>query len=173
VALLSKRLWIYTTTRDTTVPPPHDWRNPFAVSHRIGGETRSIFEGRRKYTFHPQPGGAYPISDFVQVSNGTWNDLVGLIDDGVDDQDDAMLASSLSGARFLPMPPSLARYALMYYVSSLVRYKPDQLDPRFQPEQQWLLAAFVDQARTPLLRAALTGIRNRRHMFHSPGAYRR
>jgi YaaC-like Protein len=155
-----------------SVPVGLDWRNAFAVSQRMGGETRAIFEGRRKYTFHPAPGGGYPSADFIQVSNGTWTDLIGLIDDGTDDEDDAVLGSSLSGAQFLPMPPSLARYALMYYVSSLVRYKPDQLDPRLQPEQHWLLAAFVDQARTRLLRSALTGIRNKRHLFHSPGVYR-
>ena len=155
-----------------SIPPPFDWRTFFAVSLRVGGESRLIFEGRKKYTFHPSPGGGYPLTDFVQVCNGTWNDLAGLIDDGIDDQDDAIVASSMSGAKFVPMPPSLARYALMFYVSSLVRYKPDQLDPRFQPEQQWLLSAFVDQGRTQLLRSALSGIRNLRHMFYAPSSNR-
>jgi hypothetical protein len=150
-------------------PPQTDWRNVFAVTKRANFEGPSFYESRQKITATAP---AIVGPDIVQIRNATWNNLRGYIDDGEDDVCDALLAASFSGVKLQPMPPALARYALMYYVSSLVRYKPEQLDPRVNPEQHWLLAAFVDQARTQLLRSALSGIRNVRHLFYSTAIYR-
>jgi hypothetical protein len=56
------------------------------------------------------------------------------------------------------MPASLARYAIMYYVSSLVRYKPSALDRSLRGTQAWLLDAFTYEAALPLLQNALSAI---------------
>jgi len=59
---------------------------------------------------------------------------------------DFMLSPSLLKSHALPMPPSLARYALMFYVSSLVRYRPSALDPIRHPEISWLIDLFVTES---------------------------
>lgn len=48
----------------------------------------------------------------------------------------------------LPMNPSIARYALFYYLSSLVRYKPSVLDQRKYPDFSWVFDSFCRM--TPL-----------------------
>ena len=70
--------------------------------------------------------------------------------------------------------PKLARevYALMLYVSSLVRYRPTHLDPQVNGHQAWLLDAFTQQAEIPLLEAALAGILGRPFLFYSKSAFR-
>jgi len=59
---------------------------------------------------------------------------------------DFWLSPSLMKSRALPMPPDLARYALIFYVSSLVRYRPSALDPVRHPDVAWLIDSFVSQS---------------------------
>lgn len=71
------------------------------------------------------------------------------------------LAPSLAGDRWLGMRPDLARYAAVYYCSSVVRYRPSLLHSGASNEAAWLLNAFVDEARLPLLRSAVLGVTGR------------
>lgn len=68
------------------------------------------------------------------------------------------VAPSLMKTDFLPMPGDLARYALIFYVSSVVRYKPSRVDAETGGHSTWILDAFTSESRLHLLRAALTGI---------------
>ena len=71
------------------------------------------------------------------------------------------LAPSLVSDRWLGMRPDLARYAAIYYCSSVVRYRPSLLHGGASNEAAWLLNAFVDEARLPLLRSAVLGATGR------------
>lgn len=66
-------------------------------------------------------------------------------------------AGSLLRSRWLPMPPDLARYAAMFYCSSVARYRPSMLLEE-DSGASWVLDAFVAEARIHVLRAALPGV---------------
>lgn len=59
---------------------------------------------------------------------------------------DGMLSMSLSDTSMIPFPDDIARYAAIYLLSSLVRYKPSALNARLHAEQAWYLAAFARQS---------------------------
>ena len=82
------------------------------------------------------------------------------------------MSPSLLRSRWLPIPPSLARYVLMFYLSSLVRYAPTKLDPRRQPDQAWLFDAFAGESHIPLLVNALNGMADDPVLFHPRAAQR-
>jgi hypothetical protein len=67
-------------------------------------------------------------------------------------------APSLWRAKWLPMPPDLARYAAMFYCSSVVRYRPSFVHDDPTGEAAWILSTFVMEARLLLLRSAVQGI---------------
>lgn len=71
---------------------------------------------------------------------------------------DATLGASLNLSEDLPLPASLARYMLMFYVSSLVRYNPVLVAPSEHPADAWLIDSWVDQAAVPMLIDAHQGI---------------
>jgi hypothetical protein len=112
------------------------------------------------------PPGLGPLLDDV------WNALHLIIDEPTIEAYDVLLCPSLFKSRMLPMPASLARYALMFYVSSLVRYKPSQLDPQTHARQAWILDSFTDLAAPLLIRAALSGIEQVPHFYFSEEAFR-
>jgi hypothetical protein len=82
------------------------------------------------------------------------------VGDSVTDLTEFTLSPSLLKTKAFPMPPDLARYALMYYASSLVRYKPAALDPVRQARQSWLLDSFTTETPIFLLSNALAGIKD-------------
>jgi YaaC-like Protein len=79
--------------------------------------------------------------------------------------DDCVLCPSIWNSDFVPMPASLARYLLMYYVSMLARYAPERLDMRTAAKHAWLLDAFVDQSALRLLHSFLNGISGKTELF--------
>ena len=100
--------------------------------------------------------------DIERVRSALAVDLGALLDP-VGYREAAGLSPSLLTSRMVPMPSSLATYATMFYASSLVRYKPDRVDPRSNPVQAWLMDCFVDQAALPLLQSAASGITGTTH----------
>jgi len=66
----------------------------------------------------------------------------------------------------LPMPPSLARYALIYYASSLVRYKPQFFDSTLLPNQAYLFNAISRECALPLLEDVVASVEGRWNLFH-------
>jgi hypothetical protein len=75
---------------------------------------------------------------------------------------DGIYFPPLSG---LPMTPAVARYALMYYLSSVVRYKPSILSSNRHPDYSWLLEAFVNNAPINLITNASDGVRGKWSIF--------
>lgn len=150
---------------------PANWRDIFAVTRRFIGGGFEIFQSR---TVLPRrdPGGLVWSDDYGSVAVDTWERLRAVMDFSVDTSYDALLCPSLFSSRLLPMPASLARYALMFYVSSLVRYAPSKLDPSTQANQAWLLDSFTHESRIPLLCNSLNGISGKHHFFYERGAFR-
>src|SRR4029453_17307614 len=98
-------------------------------SRRFGSGTFTFLEARKKHPSLSPVGSGLTDIDVSPVISDLWGSLRDVIDEPSVEGFDALLCSSLYKTRILPMPASLARYALMFYVSSLVRYKPSQLDP--------------------------------------------
>jgi hypothetical protein len=70
-------------------------------------------------------------------------------------------AMSLLRSKWLPMRPDLARYAAMFYCSSVARYRPSMIFGDDDGLATWILGAFVDEARIHLLRDAVRGVTGR------------
>lgn len=71
-----------------------------------------------------------------------------------------------SGSSF--MPPDLARYAVIFYLSSIVRYKPSRTTPDDPKGAKWVLDAIAEEVDVHQLRAALYGITGQLHRLTSP-----
>jgi hypothetical protein len=156
----------------TPAPAPNpQWRDVFGFSRR-SRERLTFFESRWRLPMRPLGPGRYRGSDQDAVCAATNSALIGLIDLPTDEGIDATLTPSHLRGRLLPMPAGLARYAVMFYLSSLVRYRPSQVDRAINPIQHWLMSAFADQASVHTLQSMLSGITGVWHLYHSPGAHR-
>ncbi len=146
------------------VDGPSDWQDSFAVSRRCQWPV-TFYESRARI----------PLLADGEMDPATWdivlslNSILGMT---TDEEIDAFVAPSLYRTRMLPMPPSLARYALTYYASSLVRYKPQMFDGRSFPEQAYLFDAIVRELALPMLQDVLSAIQGRPAIFQSKGSLR-
>jgi hypothetical protein len=102
------------------VAQPQNWRDIFAVSRRYSAGTFIVFEARRRHQL--QVPGSFGGADLDEVLQTVWRTFRGILDEPTIEGYDALICPSLFKTRELLMPSSLARYALMFYVSSLVRY---------------------------------------------------
>ena len=85
---------------------------------------------------------------------------------------DAWLSPSLYRAKMLPMPPSLASYAVTYYASSLVRYRPSMFDSQISPQYAYLFDALAGECAVPMLTDTLLALTKRLHFFTPDGTFR-
>ncbi len=146
------------------VAEPQEWRDHFGVSRRWPWDV-SFYESRRKVPVgrtHDEPEGARELSADIRQ-------ILGM---RTSEDYDAWLAPSLYKTRMLPMPPSMARYALTYYASSLVRYKPQMFDPASHPEQAYLFDAVSREVALPMLTDVLAAIVGQPVYFYSTGGLR-
>lgn len=74
----------------------------------------------------------------------------------------SIASPSLLRSKWVPLPPDLARYALMYYVSSIARYRPSLLATG---EARWIFSVFTTDSPLRLLAFALEGITGKHHHF--------
>ena len=150
------------------VDPPRDWRDRFGVSRRW--KSMSFYESVVSFPYTAgDDAGAFTAG--VKATGYTWSvkDLLGL---STMRTFDAWLSPSLYRTRMFPMPPAMARYAMTYYASSLVRYRPSMFDTEVSPTQAYLFDALARECAVPMLidtLSALTGIDS---LFLSPGALR-
>ena len=70
-----------------------------------------------------------------------------------------------SNASILPL--DLVRYAALFYVSSLVRYRPYVLDARFEGAQAWVMNSFMAEVPINILAGFLMGISGTNYIFES------
>jgi hypothetical protein len=78
---------------------------------------------------------------------------------------DGVLSNSLSNDSLIAFPDDLARYAAVYLVSSLVRYRPSALNATLNPVQSWYLSAFVRQCSIPALHSFVNRILDKEMVF--------
>jgi hypothetical protein len=146
------------------VDPLTNWRDVFSLSGRTAMQF-SFYQGKRHY---PRSNKSSPVldgSDIENVLNDTWQHLQAVSDASTIEGFDVLICPSLLKSELIPMPASLARYALIYYVSSLVRYKPSALDRSTRGTQAWLLDAFTNEAALPLLQNALSAIQGHPQLY--------
>jgi hypothetical protein len=143
------------------VEPPPDWRDRFAVSRRAGG--LHFYESIAIQAHTPGDEVAVAAA-FDSAAGNTWSvrDILGESPAGMWD---AWLSPSLYKTRMLPMPPSMARYALAFYASSLVRYRPSMFDSQLSPELAYFLDALTRECAVPMLTDTLAGLTGTDYVF--------
>lgn len=143
--------------------PPY-WRDHFALSRRSYIEPQ-FFESNVKVPHLPS-GEIDPATAKITMN------LQPILGMRTHEEFDAWVAPSLYAARMLSMPPSLARYALTYYASSLVRYKPQMFDSRTLPDQAYLFDAIARELALPMLQDVMAAMQGRPAYFYAPNALR-
>ncbi len=63
------------------------------------------------------------------------------------------------------MPPAIAVYGLMFYLSSVVRYKPGILDPSRHRDYVWVLESLCAASKLGLVCAAADSISGSWHSY--------
>lgn len=96
-----------------------------------------------------------------------WADFHPFIDHSTLPAWDAFLCPSLYKSQTLPMAASLARYVAMFYLSSVVRYRPDLLDDRDFALDAWFSNRLPKESAIHLLLNAISGIEGRASVFGS------
>jgi YaaC-like Protein len=147
------------------VQRPVDWRDHFGFTRRYY-EMLEVYESRQT-TPLPEPG----VMNVGAADAITWN-LKNVLSAAVEESCDAYLTPSLYKISYLPMPASLARYAIMFYASSLVRYRPAMLDAQFVPEQSYLFDAIARECALPILADVVSALEPEDQSFISPGRMR-
>ncbi len=147
-----------------------DWRELFGLTRRNLSNGFAFFQERTPVAL--PTGNSGKNLGLEACRSRCWTMLRDLLDYTADGAHDGVLLPSLFKSRNIVMPPSLARYALAFYLSSLVRYKPSQLDVQTHPVQAWAFDSFADESRLPLLQNALAGILGVPVFFYARDALR-
>lgn len=135
---------------------PSSWRDTFALSRRLFTANVSVYQSKTTFSYTDSTGTVG--RDIGAAARFLRHALHPYVNDPVKEPADFVITPSLHKRTSLPMPQDLARYALMFYVSSLVRYKPSALDPVRAASAAWLLDSFTRETPIYLLSAALGGI---------------
>jgi hypothetical protein len=153
-------------------PSPHrgTWRDTFALSKRH--LTSGFYFFQSKWTVPRLAAPNLGQIDAIQVSQLANQRLTPYVQEASEETSDGAIAGSIFKSKLLAMPSSLARYAILFYLSSLVRYDPASVDYRVSPDQAWLADAICDQSRIWILRDALSGITGNSQVFNSQSSYR-
>jgi hypothetical protein len=151
------------------VDPPPEWQQKFSMSRRFG-PWPAFYESRATFPHH---GLGSPSNDDANsaAQQDAWS-AKDILETAVAGTFDAWLSPSLYGTKMLPMPPSLARYAVTYYALSLVRYRPSMFDAQISPQQAYLFDALARECGVPMLTDTLTALTNRFTFFMPDGAFR-
>jgi hypothetical protein len=150
------------------VDAPREWRDKFAVSRRA--LTMEFYESIAAFPFVPGD----EVSRQAALRNAITHtssvkDVLGLSTDAMFD---AWLSPSLYKTRMLPMPPAMARYAVTFYASSLVRYRPSMFDTQAYPEQAYLFDALARECAIPMLKDTLSALTGTDYYFLPEAGWR-
>jgi YaaC-like Protein len=135
-----------------------EWRQEFAISPRVTFEP-VIYESREKVLSFSSN-----LPNITGARALTWQ-IKDILSPSIADGIDGQITPSLYASTLLPMPASLARYATIYYASSLVRYRPSIFDARTAPENSYLFDAIARECALPLLVDALSALEGRTQVF--------
>jgi hypothetical protein len=137
------------------------WKEIFSISKRMIRPEPVFLESKRIIT-----GASTSIDAMLAIMT----DISDVYDILVDGAADAIITPYLPNK--LVMPPSLARYALTFYASSLVRYRPSAFDADRSPEQAYLFDAIARECALPMLIDTLTQLEGRPQLFFPKGSLR-
>jgi hypothetical protein len=147
------------------IPQPGNWRDHFAISRRMPGTTFRFYQSKATV---PRLNSDTMDTKALQI---TWA-LKDILSHRTEDIYDSWVTPYLYDTRPLALPASLARYALLFYASSLVRYKPSMFDAQAYPEQGLLFDAIARECALPLLIETLVGLERRAQFFYAADSYR-
>jgi hypothetical protein len=143
-----------------------NWRDVFGLSRRAIGSGVQLFESIDT---------AQNLSSNVLNIDGanaiTWR-LREMITYPLRQSSDVLISPSLYITKWLPMPASIARYAMMFYASSLVRYRPSMFDAQLFPEQAYLFDAIARECALPILVDVLSALEGKPQLFMPEHGYR-
>lgn len=141
------------------------WREEFSLSRRAMGNP-VIYESI-DVAANPSPN----IFNDWGARAITWR-IRDILSPSVSVGADGLITPSLYTSKLLSMPTSLARYATIYYASSLVRYRPSIFDERSAPENAYLFDAIARECALPVLVDALNGLEGRTQTFYGDESLR-
>jgi hypothetical protein len=147
------------------VRPPAGWKDAFAVSRR---HARPVAFLESKVTVPLTSTGDFDSTKLHRIVD----EIRDLIHIDVSEDCDAFLSPYLYKTTKLAMPPALARYAVTYYASSLVRYRPSAFDAEKFPEQAFLFDAIARECATPMLADTFTALHRAQVVFQPTGSLR-
>ncbi len=135
-----------------------EWRHVFGLSTRARFGPPLLLESNDTHTLGGAP-------DWDAADSALRKNLMPYLDEPLSNGADALLRHGLWKSKSDPLTLFLIRYALMFYLSSVVRYKPAALDPTRQGQQAWLMDSFAREVPDNLLCGFLTGLSNRSVRF--------
>lgn len=144
------------------VQRPGNWRLYFPEV-RPRAFPATYLQGRQTFSAPPD-GASIPHGECYEFAKMAMGDAVETAMDGVGD---FLFNPSMYKSRRFPMPAFLARYAIMFYLSSLIRYRPSRLNPNREQLTVWLLEAFARQSPDYLLANGLEGIVQQNVIFNT------
>jgi hypothetical protein len=142
-----------------------NWRDHFGMSRRSVGPVK-IYESLEAVT-NPGPGQFDPKG----AATISWR-LKDIVSAPLHTSADALITPSIYKSRMLPMPASLARYATIFYASSLVRYRPSLFDAQSCPQNAYLFDAIARECALPLLVDSLAALEGKPQLFYPDDALR-
>lgn len=142
-----------------------EWRSVFAMSSRRYGRGVRLFQSKNTSS---------------TTSGLTQADINWAVEQLYDCAGDHVRPAGKAGADFwmtptiakskpLVLPLDLIRYAVIFYLSSIVRYHPATLDPNTQSAQSFLMDSVSNQVPMNLLAGMLDGITGRYSYFEPRG----
>jgi hypothetical protein len=137
------------------------WRKVFPVSHHI--TELNLYQAIQPVQRSEHK---TPYAAFWTAANQIVQAVGPYLTSSLDVKYQFLLSGTVSKSDARALPASLARYALMYYVSSVVRYKPSLLDSQYFRESTWMLDSFTHESPIHMLARASEGIRQETRTFH-------
>lgn len=150
----------------TEVP---NWRQIFALSSRVFGGTFHLYQSKQTFSLIDPGGQTKP--DFYKAVRFLEEVLGKHIAPPSREGSDFILVPTLKKSEPLLLSLDLIRYAVLFYLSSLVRYSPAALDPIDEGAQAYLMDSVANEVPSRILIDALDGISGK-HAYFVPGTYR-
>jgi hypothetical protein len=139
-------------------------RNVFALSNRATREGFQCYQSNKTFS-RTEGGKTVPSINEALLHMDFVLDI--RISECGNTQKDFWLTPTVAKSTPLTVPLDLVRYAAVYYLSSIVRYKPAALDPAKEGAQSWLMDSFAREVPQELLANTIAGIRGE-HMYFRP-----
>ena len=140
-----------------------NWRDLFAFSSRMLGNGIHIFQSKRTHSLSTPAGPRTP--DYQSAAREPTHAFGASVAPPIGQRSEFLLTHTLTKSKTFVLPLDLTRYASMFYLSSLVRYKPSALDPVRQGKQAWLMDSFTAEVPLSLLTGATDGITGKVSLF--------